>query len=114
MRRFIRWISSKYKQYLANKKKKQELSTDNFRVLSDEIREMANLSGKIWNNDKEFLDRIKRIQSEMDHLDSLLKKKQFERLSVNKKEELRKSLLLSREELLKSLQKAPCPTERLQ
>lgn len=114
MRKMFRSILSRYKQFLAGRKKKKQLSPDNFRALTDEIREMASLSCKIWSNDKDFLDRIKRIQNEMDHLESLLKKREFERLSTDKKEELRKSLLLSREELLKSLKEAPCPTKRMQ
>ena len=114
MRRLISSLYSKYREYLANRKKKRQLSTANFRALAEEIREMANLSCKIWRDDKDFLERINRIRNEMDHLENLLKKREFERLSTNKKEELRKSLLLSREELLKSLQEAPCPTKRMQ
>jgi len=114
MRKWFRSILSKYRNYVASRSRKKQLSPANFQALTDEIREMASLSCKIWSNNKEFLNRIKRIQNEMDHLESLLRKREFERLSTDKKEELRKSLLRSREELLKSLQEAPCPTKRLQ
>ncbi|MFW6415673.1 MAG: hypothetical protein ACOCZ2_05075 [Thermodesulfobacteriota bacterium] len=114
MRWLISSLYSKYKEFLENRKKKRQLSTANFRALTEEIREMANLSCRVWRDNKDFLERIKRISNEMDHLESLLQKREFERLSTDKKEELRKSLLLSREELLKSLQEAPCPTQRLQ
>ena len=114
MRNWFRSILSKYRRYMASRNRKKQLSPDNFQALTDEIREMASLSCKIWSNNKEFLNRIKRIQNEMDHLESLLRKREFERLSTDKKEELRKSLLRSREELLKSLQEAPCPTRMMQ
>jgi len=94
--------------------RRRELSPENLRALADEIRSIADLSGRIWLDDGNFQERIKRIHKEMDHLDGLLRKRSFERLSTDKKEELRKSLLVSRDELMKSLKAAPCPTDRIQ
>jgi hypothetical protein len=94
--------------------KRRELSPESFKLLADEIRDIATISSKLWLDDHDFQERVRRIHKEMDHLDGLLSKRSFERLSTDKKEELRKSLLVSRDELMKSLKSAPCPTDRIQ
>lgn len=109
-----RWIVTKWKRFLEMRQKKKELSTESFRALAKDIREIASLSGQLWIRDSGFQERIKRIHAEMDHLDNLVERRTFEHLSLEKKEELRQSLLVSKEELLKSIQSAPCPTDRLQ
>lgn len=110
----LEWIYKKWLQLLYYRRKKRELSVQNFKFLSSEIRDIAELSKKLWLDDSKFQERIKRVQKEMDQLDQLLNNKSFSRLSKEKKEELRKSLLTSREELMKCIQSAPCPTDRIQ
>jgi predicted nuclease with TOPRIM domain len=92
----------------------KDLSSEAFRELSGEIREIATLSGLLWAQDNGFQDRVKRIHNEMDQLEDLLSQRSFRQLSDEKKQELRDSLLLSRKELIKSIQAAPCPTDRIQ
>jgi predicted nuclease with TOPRIM domain len=108
-KRFWRWISR-----LCRPGSREELSADAFQDLTWEIREIAELSSKIWAGDNSFQDRIRRINKEMDQLDRLLTNKAFQRLSKEKKQELHQSLLVSRQELIRSLQSAPCPTDRMQ
>lgn len=90
------------------------MSPEKFRSLAQEIREIASLSGKLWETDNSFQDRIRRIHGEMDQLENLLAQRTFEHLPLEKRQELHKSLLVSRDELIKSLQAAPCPTDRIQ
>ncbi len=101
-------------KWFKGKKKKEQYSPDQFRRLSQDIRELANLIGKLWLSNQQFQIKIKRIKQEMDQLDRLLDKKSFSSLSEEKKEELRRSLLVSKRELLKCIQEAPCPTKRMQ
>jgi len=75
---------------------------------------MADISGRLWIQDSDFQERVNKIQAEMDQLDNLLAKRSFQTLSREKKQQLHKSLQVSREELLKSLRSAPCPTDRIQ
>ncbi|MGM0423283.1 MAG: hypothetical protein ACQEQX_00010 [Thermodesulfobacteriota bacterium] len=107
--RFWSWISR-----ICRRGSREELSAERFQDLTREIREIAELSGRIWAGDNSFQDRIRRIHKEMDQLDRLLHHKAFKRLSREKKQELHQSLLVSRQELLISLQSAPCPTDRMQ
>ncbi len=95
-------------------KKIEELSCEQFKKLSQDIKELANLIGKIWAENMEFQIKIKRIKKEMEQLDKILEQKSFSFLSHEKKLELKKSLLISKKELLKCIQEAPCPTKRMQ
>ncbi len=110
----IHWLKRQWRRYKDNCHKKRELSQENFRNLSQEIRRIADVSSKLFFENPEYQERIQRIYKEMDQLENLVDKKSFSRLPNEKKEELKKSLLVSREELLKSIQSAPCPTDRRQ
>ena len=101
-------------KFFKKDKTPRELSSEQFKKLAHEIRELALLIGKIWITNDEFQKRIKKIQKEMDQLDKILDKKSFSILSKEKKEELKKSLIISKRELLKCIQEAPCPTKRMQ
>lgn len=108
------WLRQKLETLRLLHRRKKRLSADNFRSSAREIRELARLSGRLWMEDEKLQDRINRIQLEMQQLEQLLERRDFERMSADKREELRKSLLVSRQDLLKCLQAAPCPTDRKQ
>ena len=91
-----------------------ELTREQFKKLANEIRSLTELIGKIWIANNEFQTKLKRIQQEMDHLDKILEKRYFSYLPENKKKELKRSLIISKQELIKCIQEAPCPTERKQ
>jgi hypothetical protein len=108
------WIG-KLVQNLRNRiEERRRLSSRNFQRMVEDIREMADISGRLWLQDSDFQERVNKIQAEMDQLDNLLAKRSFQTLSREKKQQLHKSLQVSREELLKSLRSAPCPTDRIQ
>ena len=91
-----------------------ELTREQFKKLTNEIRSLTELIGKIWIANNEFQTKLKRIQEEMDHLDKILEKRYFSYLPEKKKKELKRSLIISKQELIKCIQEAPCPTERKQ
>ncbi len=95
-------------------KKQDELSSERFQLLTAEIRDIADLSEKLWEADRSFQEKVRQVQKEMNQLEKLLAQRSFEQLPLQKKQELHRSLLVSREELLKSLQEVPCPTDRIQ
>lgn len=108
------WILDKLSLLQRKKQKRKELSSESFKTLANEIWEITALSGRLCVDDRKFMERIERIQREMEQLDKLVGQKSFERLSPEKREELRRSLLFSKEELLRCLQSVPCPTDRKQ
>jgi len=108
------WIRKCLQAVRARIEERRRLSSGNFRRMVQDIRQMADVSGRLWNQDPDFQERVNTIHAEMDQLDNLLAKRSFHALSREKKQELHKSLQVSREELLKSIRSAPCPTDRIQ
>ncbi|GAB6888192.1 hypothetical protein JCM13304A_16910 [Desulfothermus okinawensis JCM 13304] len=94
--------------------KAPKLTPEQLKKLTSEIRELTELIGKIWISNGDFQRKIKKIQIEMDNLDRILEKKYFSTLPEKKKQELKRSLIISKQELIKCIQEAPCPTERKQ
>lgn len=107
-------IRSSLKRHRTLRQKKKLLSTGSFRSLCLEVKEIAELSSRLWSGDDWFQKRVAQINTEMETLDSLLDRREFERIPLQKKDELRRNLIRSREELLKRVHNAPCPTDRLQ
>lgn len=108
------WIGKLVHNLRYRIEERRRLSSSNFRRMVEDIRQMADISGRLWIQDSDFQERVNKIQAEMDQLDHLLAKRSFQTLSREKKQQLHKSLQVSREELLKSLRSAPCPTDRIQ
>lgn len=108
------WIGNLVQNLRNRIEERRRLSSGNFRRMVEDIRQMADISGRLWIQDSDFQERVNKIQAEMDQLDNLLAKRSFQALSREKKQQLHKSLQVSREELLKSLRSAPCPTDRIQ
>lgn len=92
----------------------RELTAESFRDLARELRELAGLCRALWPRQHAFQERIKRIMDEMEQLDRLAATPQFRRLSSQKRLEIRKSLLHSRNQLMETVQNAPAPTTTLQ
>ncbi len=108
------WLGKLYRALKAGIEERRKLSSGNFRRMVGDIRQMADLSGRLWIQDGDFQERVSTIHKEMDQLDNLLAKRSFQTLSREKKQELHRSLQVSRQELLKSIRSAPCPTDRIQ
>lgn len=108
------WILDKWYRFRARRRARRALAPENLRVLTQDVKEIALLSGMVWSHDQGLQDRVRKICQDMDQLNRLLDKSSFKRLPEDKKRELHSSLLVSREELLKGLQSAPCPTDKIQ
>ncbi|MDZ7758758.1 MAG: hypothetical protein U5L00_00655 [Desulfovermiculus sp.] len=108
------WILDKWYRFLDRHRAKRELSPENLKVLTEEIKDIAELSSRVWAKDQGLQERVRKICHEMDQLSQLLERSSFKRLPENKKRELHSSLVVSRDELLKGLQSAPCPTDKVQ
>jgi hypothetical protein len=108
------WLGKILQELRKRVEERRKLSSGNFRRMVDDIRQMADVSGRLWIQDSDFQERVNKIQAEMDQLDNLLAKRSFQTLSREKKQQLHKSLQVSREELIKSIRSAPCPTDRIQ
>ena len=108
------WIVTKWRLFLARHRMRRELAPDTLRKLTEEIKDIARVSGQVWCTDQGLQERVNKICHEMDQLNRLLDKSSFRRLPEDTKKELRSNLLISRDELLKNLHSAPCPTDKIQ
>ena len=109
-----RWILDKWQRFVGRYRAKRELSPENLRVLTEEIKDIAQISSRVWARDQGLQEKVHKICREMDQLNKLLERAAFKRLPEDKKRELHSSLVVSRDELLKGLQSAPCPTDKIQ
>lgn len=94
--------------------KAEEIDPSEFLQMATELRELAETASKLWQGDKAYRARAQRILDEMDQLTAIASKPEFRRLSTEKRQELRQSLILSREQLLKSMGASPPATDTIQ
>lgn len=110
----LAWLRAMLAQRRDKKRLDKEINPESFRHLSLELRELASLAERLLPRDHEFYIKLKRIQSEMRQLEDLAAKPEFRRLSPEKRLELKKSLIQSRDQLMETVQTAPSPTDTLQ
>lgn len=114
MGKIKQWILSKIQEFLDKRKYAAEIDPAAFRDLARELRELSLVAERLWPQQHRYYVKIKQIQSEMDQLDKLAAKPEFRTLSAQRRLQLRKSLISSRDQLLETVQSAPSPTARLQ
>ncbi|GAB7078612.1 hypothetical protein [Megalodesulfovibrio paquesii] len=114
LRRLGEWLRRTFDAVLDRRQLERELTPESFQALARELRELAGMSSALWPRQHTFQERIKRIMDEMEQLDRLVSTPQFRRLSPQKRLELKKSLIQSRDQLMETVQNAPAPTSTLQ
>lgn len=108
------WIRNLFSSYRDRIKTAREVQPGNFRKMAEEITELADACAQVCPPESEILNRIERVKEEMDQLRELTSQPEFRKLSVQRKLELKESLVQSREQILDSMQTAPTPTRFLQ
>ncbi len=108
------WLKTAWRALAERKRVSREIDSQAFREMARELSELAVMAGMIGPPEDEFQAKLGRIKTEMDQLCSLTGRPEFRRLSRERRLLLRRSLLQSREQLLKTVQSAPAPTVRLQ
>jgi hypothetical protein len=92
----------------------REIDPQAFLELTAELRDLAEAASKLWQQEPEFQARVQRIKSDMDQLEALAVRPEFKRLPAERRLEIRKSLVASRQQLLDSMYQVPPPTTTLQ
>lgn len=108
------WLARTIRQALRRRRDTRDTQPGAFRDISRELRELAQVASRVWPQDAAFQERIRNIREEMDQLDVLTAKREFLMLSVQKRLELRESLLHSKMQLMDTVSTAPTPTSRPQ
>ncbi|MFW5498004.1 MULTISPECIES: hypothetical protein [unclassified Maridesulfovibrio] len=108
------WIKGK----VANAKERvriaKEINPKSFRNMAREISELADACSQVCSPQSEMLQKVERIKGEMEQLTELTRQPEFKKLSVQRRMELRESMIQSKEQILDSMQAAPSPTKLMQ
>ncbi|WP_432735634.1 hypothetical protein [Maridesulfovibrio sp. FT414] len=92
----------------------KEINPRSFRSMAREISDLADACAQVCTPQSEMLRKVEKIKREMSQLTELTHQPEFRKLSVQRKMELRQSLIQSREQILESMQDAPSPTKLIQ
>lgn len=99
----------RHRQYIA-----RQINPKALLCLAQELRELALQATQTSSAGPDFQQRLSRIIYDMEQLDALARKPEFKQLTPEKRRELRKNILLSREHILDTLCKASPPTSVFQ
>lgn len=108
------WLTARWQQLRKARHRRQELAPRSFRHMAREIGELAELASRLGPQDEAFQTSLRALRDEMDHLGRLTGLPEFRRLSLEKRQELRDSLVHSRGKLLETVRSAPPASDRLQ
>lgn len=110
----FRKLLEKWYEFLQARRTARAIRPKEFVLLASDLRLLAESASKIRHPEPEFQSRVKRIQDEMRQLEQLADRPEFAKLPREKRLELRKSLILSRQQLIEYMQDAPSPTDVIQ
>lgn len=96
---------------LADKRRlAREIHPETFRDMAGELVDLAEAASKARPEEQGFQLKARRIRQEMLELQRMTERPEFRMLPSKKRQELRESLLSSREQLIKTLTDAPVVT----
>jgi SMC interacting uncharacterized protein involved in chromosome segregation len=110
----LRYLRKKWAHLRARQAKHKEIAPESFAALTSEILELARLVGTIRPEDQQLNLRLTKLEREIKQLQSLLETREFKRLSLEKRKQLKKNLVFSRQQLLEAMGAAMPPTDRIQ
>uniref|UniRef100_I2PXW7 Uncharacterized protein n=1 Tax=Desulfovibrio sp. U5L TaxID=596152 RepID=I2PXW7_9BACT len=106
----LAWLRTKMQCLAEQRRLAKEIHPETFRNMAAELAELADLASKARPEEQAFLIKARRIRKEMLELERMTTRPEFRMLPSKKRQELRESLLSSREQLLKTLSDAPVVT----
>ncbi len=112
--RITRWFRQLYAEVRDRMRHSGKISPENIRRLAAELRELACIAERVTPDPLSRNARLRRIQTEAGQLIDLSGRRDFHRLSAQRRLELHQSLEQSRAQLLDVMRSAPPPTDRVQ
>ena len=110
----LKWLRERWREFWRKREEARAIRPDAFHGLARELLELAELAARLWPEEHEFQVKISNIRQEMGQLYELADKPEFKLLPPERLQELKKSLIHSRQQLLDSVSQAPPPTSRPQ
>jgi hypothetical protein len=103
-----------FRRWRASRRMARETGPRAFLEMSAELQRMAEAASKLWQMEAEDQARAHRILADAAQVQALAARPEFKRLSLEKRLELRRGLIVSRRQLLESMRQAAPPTGALQ
>lgn len=103
-----------WKRFKQRRRLAREIDPRAIQAMCRELLEMTEQASKLWLQEPEYQAQTRHIRDEMEQLASMASRPEFKRLSAARRLELRKSLILSRKQLLEAMHNAQPPTATLQ
>jgi len=110
----LHWIRRKWRALCAARKASLEQNPSGLLRLAREVCALAEAARRVCPPERKLQARINAVHEEMRRLTAMAETPEFRRLDPVKRQELRKGLVQSREQLLRVMGQAPVPTRLLQ
>jgi len=110
----LHWLQRKWRALCSARRAAQEQNPGGLLRLAREVRTLAEAARRVCPPERKLQSRIRAVHEEMDRLTSLAETPEFRRLDSGKRQQLRKGLVQSREQLLRVMGQVPAPTRLLQ
>lgn len=108
------FLHKRWTLFLQRRRRARELSPAAFEALVSEILELTGMTEKIQLRETRGCINVSQLHKELIQLQRLLEKKEFQKLPRDKKRELKKNLIFSKNQLLEVMGSLPPPTDILQ
>lgn len=110
----LHWLRRKWRALCSARKAAQDRNPGGLLRLALEVRTLAEAACRICPPERKLQSRIRAVHEEMERLASLAVTPEFRRLDSGRRQQLRKGLVRSREQLLRVMGQVPAPTRFLQ
>lgn len=110
----LHWLQRKWSALCSARKTAKEQKPGGLQRLAVEVRTLAEAACRVCPPERKLQSRLRTVQEEMDHLAELAVTPEFRHLAPEKRQQLHKGLVRSREQLLHVMGQVPAPTRLLQ
>ncbi|MDP2848678.1 MAG: hypothetical protein Q8O35_10880 [Humidesulfovibrio sp.] len=110
----LHWLRRKWRALRSARRAAQEQNPGGLLRLAGEVRTLAEAARRVCPPEQRLQSRIRAVHEEMDRLVLLAQAPEFRCLDSGKRQQLRKGLVQSREQLLRVMGQVSSPTRLLQ
>lgn len=110
----LHWLMRTWRALCSARRAMREQNPGGLLRLAVEVRTLAEAACRVCPPERKLQSRIRAVLEEMDRLTAIAAMPEFRRLDSGQRQQLRKGLVRSREQLLRVMGQVPVPTRTLQ
>lgn len=110
----LHWLQRKWRAVCSARRAAKEQNPGGIVRLAEEVRSLAEVARRVCPPERKLQARISAVHEEMRRLTTLAETPEFRQLDISKRQQLRKGLVQSREQLLRVMGQVQAPTQLLQ